>query len=49
MVVITDSEYNVNPYLKNGWIVKFVSAQHVASGQAYKEIGKFCFVLERPL
>ena len=48
IVVITDREYDINPYLKNGWTVKFVAAQHV-SGGSFKELGKFCFVLERPL
>lgn len=48
-VIITDNEHTINNLLKEGWVVKFVSAQHVSSGGTFKEIGKFCFVLERPL
>jgi hypothetical protein len=48
-VVITNSEYDINRDLSNGWRVVFQPiSQHVATGDEYttKE-GKFCFVLER--
>ena len=46
-VIITDQEYEINDYLRKGWTVKFVAAQHVASGSNFAEKGKFCFVIER--
>ena len=45
--MITDSAFDVNQYLQKGWKVISVTAQHVATGNSLKELGKFCFVLER--
>ncbi len=41
------SVYAINSYLNNGWVVKFVSEQRVASGGngAYTH-GKIVYVLE---
>lgn len=47
MVMITDSAFDVNQYLQKGWKVISVTAQHVATGTSYKELGRFCFVLEK--
>jgi hypothetical protein len=48
-VIITNSEYDINNELKNGWRIVFQPiSQHVATANAYagKE-GKFLIVLER--
>ena len=52
-VIITDSQYDVQNLLNNGWKVVSVTAQHVTNGgggQTYStttNYGKFCFILER--
>lgn len=48
-VVITDSSYDINKDLQNGWKIVFQpTAQHVATANSYSTLsGKFCFVLER--
>jgi hypothetical protein len=52
-VMITDSQYDVQKVLDNGWKVVSVTAQHVSNssgGQTYNtttNYGKFCFILER--
>jgi hypothetical protein len=45
-VVITDSEREINEFLKHGWTVKSVTPQIVATNSLES---KFCFVLERPI
>jgi hypothetical protein len=47
MVIITDSQYEVNNLIEAGWAVKSVTAQIVATGGSSHLGGKFCFVLER--
>ena len=46
-IIITDNQSNVNAVLKDGWLVKSVTAQLVATGGSFPVYGKFCFVLER--
>jgi hypothetical protein len=46
-VIITDSANSVNILLKEGWLVKSVTAQFVATGGGSHLDGKFCFVLEK--
>ena len=51
-VIITDSQYDVQNFLDNGWKVVSVTAQHVsiASGSyLLANNGKFCFILERSI
>lgn len=44
--IITDSDYDVNSWLNNGWRIVSVTAQHVSAG-SYEVKGKFAVVLER--
>ena len=48
-VVICSTDSVVNMYLKEGWSVKSVTSQRVATYNAsyHKVEGGFCFVLER--
>ena len=52
-VIITDTQYEVQNFLDNGWRIVSVTAQHVTNGgggQTYStttHFGKFCFILER--
>jgi hypothetical protein len=49
-VLITDSQYSIQDLLDKGWIIKSITAQHVASGgQNYSSsiIGKFLVIFER--
>jgi len=49
IVIITDNQDSINSYLKVGWKVISVTAQHVSvatSMSYFKEFGKFCFLLE---
>ena len=48
-VIITDSDYEINNELKNGWRIVFQPiSQHVATVNPYNtKEGKFLFVLER--
>lgn len=49
-VVITDSQYEIQNLINEGWRVVSVTAQHVSiSGSSYLSVnnGKFCFILER--
>jgi hypothetical protein len=46
-VIIADNTYDVNILLRDGWLVKSVTAQFVATGSGSHLNGKFCFVLER--
>jgi|LakMenE01Jun11ns_1017448.scaffolds.fasta_scaffold6615057_1 hypothetical protein len=50
-VIITKDHDVINGLINNGWIVKSVTAQHVAiatsSSFTEKMEGKFCFVMEK--
>jgi hypothetical protein len=45
-VIITDSQYDIQHFLDEGWSVVSVTAQHVSTASSYPEKGKFCFILE---
>ena len=49
--IITDSEYDVQGWLDNGWKIVSVTPQHVScTGDSYQTLrGKFAIVLERGL
>lgn len=46
-VVITESQSDINDYIRKGWRVVSVTAEHVATGAPVKVCGKFCFILEK--
>lgn len=46
-LIITDSVYDVNQYLDNGWKVVSITAQHVSTGGGSHLSGKFAILLER--
>ena len=48
-IIISDSQYDVQKLLDNGWKVISVTAQHVSigGGSYTTNNGKFCFILER--
>ena len=46
-VIITESYYEVNNLIREGWRVISVTAGHVATASASIIHGKFAFVLER--
>ena len=50
-VVITKESSTINDYLKDGWTILSVTAQHVAVSTASSLTstikGEFCFVLEK--
>jgi hypothetical protein len=45
--IITDNAHDVQYLLDDGWRIKSVTAQVVASSASYKQEGKFAIVLER--
>lgn len=45
--IITDSPYDVNEFLENGWKVVSVTPQHISTGGASHLNGKFAIVLEK--
>lgn len=45
-VIITKDQLEINQWLRDGWAVHSVTAQHVSIGDvAVKAEGNFCFVL----
>jgi hypothetical protein len=48
-VKITDTEYEIQNLINEGWRVVSVTAQHVSigGGNYTTNNGKFCFILER--
>jgi hypothetical protein len=46
-VIITESQYEIENLIKEGWRVISVTAGHIATGSSFTSHGKFCFVLER--
>lgn len=47
-VIITKTESEINREIENGWSIKSVTAQHVASG-TYATEGQFLILLYKPL
>ncbi len=53
-VIITQSAEEINGYINLGWVVKSITAQHVAASPStgyhatsFQAKGNFCFLLER--
>lgn len=50
VVLLTDSQFEINSYISKGWRVISVTPQHVSNNSTYSPVrGVFCIVFEREI